>query len=218
MDNLNENINTNLKRGNFIVFEGVDRSGKSTQSKLFVEYLKNNNIQVQHLCFPNRETTIGKIITNYLKMESTFSNETIHLLFSANRWEMMDQIKNLLINGVWVICDRYAYSGVAYSSGALKLPKEWCMNPDKGLIKPDAVCYLNLPPTHAKNRSEYGKEIYEKFEIQKRIYEAYEHFSNEDYWINIDATKSIQEIHKTIVEEISKRCSSKKKQFEYLWS
>ncbi|CAD2106168.1 thymidylate kinase, putative [Plasmodium vinckei lentum] len=194
MDNLNENINTHSKKGNFIVFEGVDRSGKSTQSKLFVDYLKNNNIQVKHLCFPNRETTIGKIIANYLKMESAFSNETIHLLFSANRWEMMDEIKNLLMNGIWVVCDRYAYSGVAYSSGALKLSKEWCMNPDK------------------------GKEIYEKFEIQKRIYEAYEHFSNEDYWINIDATKSIQEIHNTIVEEISKKCSSKNTQFEYLWS
>ncbi|ETW29754.1 hypothetical protein PFFCH_02817 [Plasmodium falciparum FCH/4] len=59
-------------------------------------------------------------------------------------------------NRIWVVCDRYAYSGVAYSSGALNLNKTWCMNPDQGLIKPDVVFYLNVPPNYAQNRSDYG--------------------------------------------------------------
>ncbi|EWC75073.1 hypothetical protein C923_04260 [Plasmodium falciparum UGT5.1] len=68
----------------------------------------------------DRETGIGQIISKYLKMENSMSNETIHLLFSANRWEHMNEIKSLLLKGIWVVCDRYAYSGVAYSSGALE--------------------------------------------------------------------------------------------------
>ncbi|ETW55766.1 hypothetical protein PFUGPA_02209 [Plasmodium falciparum Palo Alto/Uganda] len=71
---------------------------------------------------------------------------------------LMNEIKSLLLKGIWVVCDRYAYSGVAYSSGALNLNKTWCMNPDQGLIKPDVVFYLNVPPNYAQNRSDY--EIY----------------------------------------------------------
>ncbi|CRG97142.1 thymidylate kinase, putative [Plasmodium gallinaceum] len=206
------------KIGKFIVLEGLDRSGKSTQSKLLVEYLKNENIEVKHLYFPNRETPIGQIIAKYLKMENSMPNETIHLLFSANRWELMNEIKSLLLRGVWVVCDRYAYSGVAYSAGALNLTKNWCMNPDQGLIKPDIVFYLDVPPNYAQNRSEYGEEIYEKIDVQKRIYETYKHFSKEDYWTNIDATKNIDEIHKDILKYIKKLKIVKEQHFKFLWS
>ncbi|CDO65785.1 thymidylate kinase [Plasmodium reichenowi] len=205
------------KKGKFIVFEGLDRSGKSTQSKLLVEYLKNNNVEVKHLYFPNRETGIGQIISKYLKMENSMSNETIHLLFSANRWEHMNEIKSLLLKGIWVVCDRYAYSGVAYSSGALNLNKTWCMNPDQGLIKPDVVFYLNVPPNYAQNRSDYGEEIYEKVETQKKIYETYKHFAHEDYWINIDATRKIEDIHNDIVKEVTK-IKVEPEEFNFLWS
>lgn len=207
------------KIGKFIVFEGLDRSGKSTQSKLLVDYLKKENINVKSLNLPNRETPIGNIITKYLKMEKhNMSNETIHLLFSANRWEQINEIKNLLFKGVWIVCDRYAYSGVAYSVGALNLTKTWCMNPDQGLIKPDIVFYMDLPPNCAQNRSEYGEEIYEKIEIQKKIYEAYRHFANDDYWISVDATKDIDEIHNFIIKEIKELQKQKNASFKYLWS
>ncbi|KAI4835199.1 thymidylate kinase [Plasmodium brasilianum] len=218
MNTINTFSNSDKKKGKFIVFEGLDRSGKSTQSKLLVEHLKGKNVDVKHLYFPNRETVTGQIIANYLKMENNFPNETIHLLFSANRWERMNEIKNLLIKGVWVVCDRYAYSGVAYSCGALNLTKSWCMNPDQGLIKPDVVFYLDVSPTFAQNRSKYGEEIYEKVEVQKRIYENYKHFSNEDYWINIDATKKIDDIHNDIVQEIAKLKSFEEEYFKFLWS
>uniref|UniRef100_A0A8C9HN76 dTMP kinase n=1 Tax=Piliocolobus tephrosceles TaxID=591936 RepID=A0A8C9HN76_9PRIM len=129
-----------------------------------------------------------------------------------------NEIRNLLTEGTWVVCDRYAYSGVAYSSGALNLSKKWCINPDEGLIKPDLVFYLNVPPNYAKNRSEYGDEIYEKIEVQKKIYETYEHFSKENYWINIDGTKRIDEIHNDIVGQIPSLDCCKEEKFTFLWS
>ena len=73
-----------------------------------------------------------------------FNDEAVHLLFSMNRWEEKDtMIDDMLNKGVNVICDRYAYSGVAYSS-AKGLDFEWCLNADKGLIEPDMVIYIDV--------------------------------------------------------------------------
>ena len=68
--------------------------------------------------------------------------EAVHLLFSMNRWESKKQILDAMKAGQHVVCDRYAYSGVAYSA-AKGLDFEWCKNADKGLVKPDIVFYLD---------------------------------------------------------------------------
>ncbi len=59
-----------------------------------------------------------------------------------NRWESKDFIINSLKEGINIICDRYAYSGVAYSA-AKGLSFEWCLNADRGMIKPDIVIYID---------------------------------------------------------------------------
>ena len=57
------------------------------------------------------------MINEYLRnKEYKQADESIHLLFSANRWEQRDQIISDLQNGITLVCDRYAYSGVAYSA------------------------------------------------------------------------------------------------------
>ena len=57
------------------------------------------------------------MLNEYLQNKDyKFSNEAIHLLFSVNRWEMRDEILRDLNNGITLICDRYAFSGVAYSA------------------------------------------------------------------------------------------------------
>ena len=69
-----------MKRGVFIVIEGLDRSGKSTQVDMFQPDFITLN-------YPNRKTEIGMCIDQYLKKKSKFNGQFIHLLFSANRWE-----------------------------------------------------------------------------------------------------------------------------------
>ena len=118
------------KRGLFIVFEGLDRSGKSTQSKLLAEMLRKMGEKVSEFRFPNRESELGKMIGQYLtKKDFKMNNETIHLLFSANRWEEKEKIVDTLNSGTHIICDRYAYSGVAYSN-AKGLNFDWCKKSD----------------------------------------------------------------------------------------
>ncbi len=125
-----------VRRGAFIVFEGIDRCGKTTQCNLLVDHVKRltSESQVEFIRFPNRESCIGKLINNYLTTAtSNINDHTIHLLFSANRWESRDMILEKLNSGVTLICDRYAYSGVAFSS-AKGMDFDWCKACDKVCI------------------------------------------------------------------------------------
>ncbi|KAJ1662241.1 Thymidylate kinase, partial [Coemansia sp. RSA 25] len=127
-----------MARGLFILFEGCDRSGKTTQSTRLVQALTESGVNAKLVKFPDRTTAIGKMIDAYLTQKTQLSDEAIHLLFSANRWEAMRQMRTDLENGVTLVVDRYAFSGVAFSA-AKKLGFKWCKAPDAGLIAPDRV-------------------------------------------------------------------------------
>ena len=115
-----------LTRGALIVLEGVDRVGKSTQALRLLEALRVRSLSAQLMTFPNRSTPIGQMISQYLKGDQQLEDRVVHLLFSANRWEMCQQLEDLLTCGTSVIVDRYAYSGVAYSAAKPNLDLEWC--------------------------------------------------------------------------------------------
>lgn len=74
-------------RGAFIVFEGADRAGKSTQCQMLVEHLQAQGVAAELWRFPDRTTPIGKMINSYLTSQSDIDDAAVHLLFSANRWE-----------------------------------------------------------------------------------------------------------------------------------
>ncbi|XP_061540037.1 thymidylate kinase isoform X1 [Phycodurus eques] len=76
------------KRGALIVLEGVDKAGKTTQCKKLVQALQQSGHPAEMMRFPDRSTTIGKLISAYLEKKSELEDHTVHLLFSANRWEM----------------------------------------------------------------------------------------------------------------------------------
>ena len=76
-----------IKRGVFVVLEGLDRSGKSSQVKRTIDYFKNRNLPVVGMEFPDRVTTPGKAIDSYLKEKENLNDQNIHLLYCVNRWE-----------------------------------------------------------------------------------------------------------------------------------
>jgi len=145
------------ERGAFILFEGGDRCGKSTQTKRLEDNLAQAGVAVEGIRYPNRTSTIGQMINNYLASEAEMDDRTIHLLFSANRWEANKMIQTRLEEGCTLICDRYAYSGAAFTS-AKGYDLEWCKNPDRGLPKPDAVIFLDMPIEEAAKRGDFGGE------------------------------------------------------------
>lgn len=218
-------------RGAFILFEGMDRCGKSTQVQLLSQYLQRSSpvASVEDIRFPNRDSHIGQLINSYLSSASNLSDQTIHLLFSANRWEQAADIREKLSAGTtlvggdiafarqslqhnrcdvcacWMyvyagwstqVCDRYAYSGVAYSS-AKGLDTEWCKSGDVGLPRPDCVIFMNMPVELAARRGQYGEERYEKLDFQRLIQQRFlalqaeDRTSGEGDWLVVDATQRL---------------------------
>ena len=84
----NENVAKPTHRGLLIALEGGDRCGKSTQCTLVMDYLKTVLNQPTFVIkFPDRTSAIGRVINEYLQCGNELSNQAVHLLFSANRWE-----------------------------------------------------------------------------------------------------------------------------------
>lgn len=204
------------KRGAFILFEGIDRVGKTTQVNNLLEYLKDRKVPTHHMRFPNRTTGMGKMIDSYLKNASDLNDRQIHLLFSANRHEFSSVIKEKLNAGFSVICDRYCFSGAAYTSAKeAKKPEnkkrppldyEWCILPDEGLPSPDLIIFLDMDVKQAALRGSYGEERYEKLDFQMEVQRSFHNIhkitSSLLNWKVIDAAQKPEIIGSQIAEAV----------------
>lgn len=188
------------RRGALVIFEGCDRSGKSTQCKKIVDHLVSQGKKAELWRFPERSTAIGQVINDYIQRKCELSDQSVHLLFSANRWELVQSIKDKLNDGVTLVIDRYAFSGVAYTA-AKGLDFNWCKSCDRGLPKPDAVYYLNINIDDAATRGDFGGERYEVSDFQKKVKSLYSQLKDET-WQMVDAKRTIDEIHVELQESI----------------
>ncbi|KAA1093261.1 Thymidylate kinase [Puccinia graminis f. sp. tritici] len=201
------------QRGSFIVFEGLDRSGKSTQCRRLEEKLKQAGRTVESIRFPDRTTAIGQMINSYLCQTSELDDHAIHLLFAANRWEKSADIHTTLRSGTTIICDRYAFSGTAFTAAkfSIRTPPEpepiaTLACADRGLPLPDLVIFLTLGDQSLDNREGFGRERYENTELQDEVKRQFtqvvrpyfEEIHGRDRWVNVDATGTIEEVEQRI--------------------
>lgn len=91
-------FSSSVGRGAFILFEGVDRCGKTTQVGLLKDNVAKSK-EVEQIRFPERKSAVGQLIDSYLQSNSNLNDQAIHLLFSANRWEQSDSIEAKLSSG-----------------------------------------------------------------------------------------------------------------------
>ncbi|KAL4425852.1 hypothetical protein ABPG75_009868 [Micractinium tetrahymenae] len=189
-------------RGAFIVFEGADRAGKSTQCQMLVEHLQASGVNAELWRFPDRTTAIGKMINSYLTSQSEIDDAAVHLLFSANRWEKREELLRKLASGTTLVVDRYAYSGVAFTAakGLPGLDRAWCTVPDAGLPAPDVVFFLSLTVEQAAARGGYGEERYEKADFQRKVLDQFQALRDSS-WRMIDASQSIEDIQQQLREQ-----------------
>jgi dTMP kinase len=127
----------------FIVFEGPDGSGLSTQSRLLMECYRSKNNKVLLTKEPTN-SMIGGIIRSVLKKEWEVDMKTFALLFSADRaYHLSSQIEPALKDGYHVICDRYILSTLAFNveKGTLK----WLKQLNSKFRKPGFVFILDVP-------------------------------------------------------------------------
>nr|XP_061790743.1 thymidylate kinase-like isoform X3 [Nerophis lumbriciformis] len=167
------------KRGALIVLEGVDKAGKTTQCKKLVQALQQIGHPAEMMRFPDRSTTIGKLISAYLEKKSELEDHTVHLLFSANRWEKVPEMKRKLERGTTLVVDRYAFSGAAFTSA-----------------KP-------VSPAEAASRGHYGEERYEDAAFQSAVLDRFTQLMEDPSvnWEVVDASGSINDVHDNIVQK-----------------
>lgn len=177
-------------RGALIVLEGCDRSGKTTQSTKLVEALNKLNIPARKLSFPDRSTPIGSVINDYLSRKIELPDRSVHLLFSANRWELESEIRKQIESGITLIVDRYSYSGVVFTSAKQCIDFKWCCGTENGLPKPDLVLFLKLSCEEMAKRSGFGDERYENVEFQNNVDKNYDKFVSENF-IQVNAAQDI---------------------------
>ena len=102
----------------YIVLEGIDGAGKSTQIKLLKEWLENNGLKVETVVEPT-DFEVGKLIRELLTRSDATSDtmqKTLGLLFAADRLILMDKIEKLESENTVVISDRSFYSSLVYQS------------------------------------------------------------------------------------------------------
>ena len=188
-----------------IVFEGGDQAGKKTQSTLLEKKLKSAKIKTKLFSFPDYSTPIGKEIDQYLHGKRKFSPQVIHCLLAANRWEKVDEIKKAQQRNSVIIMNRYRESNLVYGLvNGLKL--DWLENLDLGLPKSDLVIVLDVPQTESFSRKRSNRDRFEKNkDFSQNISRTYKNMAKKNKWKIIDATKSKQEVHQSIMKIFGKK-------------
>ncbi len=209
-------------RGKFIVLEGIDGSGTTTQSELLVSALRQDGIKASRTREPSdgpvglliRQVLTGKIVlprgaNESVEMDSRSGWSTMALLFAADRMDHVGrEIEPALARGEWVISDRYVGSSLAYQS--LTAPGEvvealgWIANLNRFATKPDVTVVLDVPADAAEARrvSRGGEtELYERTELQKKLAAFYEDLPRhlpEENVVMVSGVGSVEEVQARI--------------------
>ncbi len=164
----------------FIVFEGLDGSGKGTQISMLAKRLESEGAKLAITAEPTQFAT-GGLVRDALGGLTRRTQSELAGLFLADRIahcsNPVSGIGALLKDGCTVICDRYYYSSFAYQGMDTDL--KWVMDsnlncPD--IIKPDVCVFLDVPPEECDRRIAAGRasrEIFEQIETIRRIREKY---------------------------------------------
>lgn len=203
-----------MHRGKFVVFEGLDGSGKSTQLKLAKKKLEALGEKVYVTAEPTNSET-GKYLRRILSESLDKDMYLQSALFLADRIEHItnpdDGIEKYLSEGYTVICDRYYYSSFAYQGTASDI--EWVMNINMGcerVIKPDLCLFFDVNPDTCKHRIDTTREKPELYEkdienirrIRENFVDVFNRLKGEHNIEIIDANADIESVHKRAFEKI----------------
>jgi dTMP kinase len=195
----------------FIVIEGLDGSGGTTQSRLLSQWLEEEGLN-PHLTQEPTTGPIGKFIREILlntTPSSKVKDNVLPYLFAADRRDHLDrEILPTLERGSTVVSDRYYHSSLAYQALSVGLPLVADLNAP--FRAPDVTFFLYLSPEVSFERVQLRGMPVERFETLDRlrsVADAYQTVlaysrSRGERIITIDATKSIEEIHGEIVSNV----------------
>ncbi len=203
-----------IKRGKFIVFEGLDGSGKGTQIRLLEKRLVADGRSVVLTAEPT-ESTLGGIIRDALAGDPARSPSELAALFVSDRIRHCQDpkkgIKAMLDAGKDVICDRYYFSSFAYQGIDTDLDWVMKMNLDcPETLTPDVCIFLDVDPEVCMKRIDSSRaftEIYEKAStltrIRSRFFEVFSRLGEKENIKIVDAARAPEEIAGDIFEIVN---------------
>lgn len=186
----------------FIVLEGIDGCGKSTQAKLIGRWLRQEKKKKVLLTAEPTKNRIGVLIRRILSGKEKASPEALALLFTADRFQhLKDEVNLALAKGKIVICERYYYSTIAYQS-AQGLDWGWLLSLNKFARKPDLTILIDVNPNDSAKRTSTA-EIFENSSFLKKVRRNYLKFRNE--LCVVDGNRGKEEVFEDIKNIISRR-------------
>jgi dTMP kinase len=191
------------KFGAFICVEGLDASGKTTQSKLLVKNLRKKGFDAAYTTEPSRER-IGRLIRRHVLLgENRLSVVLEALLFAADRIDHLErEVTPALKEKKIVVSDRYLYSSLAYQ-GAAGLDLKWIEEINKWAVKPDLTIYIDIPPEVVLQRLKRKKSVMENLQNQQRVRDIYLKLVKAHNLCIIDGNKPKSKVAKEILETVT---------------
>lgn len=204
-----------VKKGAFIVFEGIDGSGKSTQIQMLSNRLRDMGVY----CYATMEPTdspIGSLIHQIMTGRIKTDNKVIAGLFVADRLDhLLNDVNGILAKiqeGTTVITDRYYFSSYAYHS--VDMPMEWVIQANaqsKEILQPTITIFIDVNPDTAIERiarNRFHQELFEKksrlVKVREKYLEAFERLKDEENIIIIDGNRSQNEIADEVWKSVEK--------------
>lgn len=200
-----------MGKGKFIVFEGLDGSGKGTQLRLFADYLRSHDVSLYETAEPTQSST-GGIVRDALGGLMPRTAWELSAMFLADRifhnMNPANGIRRYLDEGVTVLCDRYYYSSFAYQG--IDADLDWVMHLNLDcaeIAKPDLCIFLDVGIKQCDERISSGRlsrEIYEnpdaQEKIRRRFFEVFDRLGGRENIKIVDASRSISEVSADIIK------------------
>ena len=188
-----------------IAFEGLDQSGKETQTRALRAQLERNGLTVRTVSFPDYDTPIGQEIRKALAGERDFGADVMQLLYVANRFEYKPRLDAWLAAGDVVICDRYRASSVAYGE-AQGLDSRWLEEIQRHLPAPAITILLDIAPETAVSRKTTDRDRYERdLALLGRVRKSYRRQATRHRWTLVDAERSKDEVATAVLAAVQRR-------------
>jgi len=192
-------------RGKIIALEGIDQSGKRTQTRLLAEELERKGARVGTISFPIYRSPSGRQIQRFLAGKQEYPATALHMLYSLNRWENQELITNLTEKSDFVIADRYYPSNLAYGvSRGLGL--EWLQGLDRGLPTASLVIVLDVPVLSSFGRKSSGRDVHERDKkLLLRVGLTYRTLAKKLDWKMVDANRPVEEVQEAVWSIVRKK-------------
>lgn len=199
-------------KGKFLVFEGIDGSGKRTLCNYSKKILEDSGYHVKKYEYPDYESPWGKIITDFLSGSRELDVSVQFLTYAADIVKDQREIKEHL-ERYFIVADRYITSTVAFQCArGFALEKAIQFVHLFEIIPPDVIFYMNVSPETGRTRKKGQKRDLDRHEADikflERVTSMYEELHDREFlarkWIEIDANQELSKVKDMVKSEIGR--------------